>query len=78
MGRRGVALESAAMCREAGARVISIVLDKEVPNALDGRRLEVVADGLPTARRRNCSQVGSHNRWCGLRQRPATEGADVP
>ena len=50
------------MCREAGARVISIVLDKEVPNALDGRRLEVVADRLPMARRRNCPQVGSNNR----------------
>ena len=53
MGRRGFALESAAarICREAGARVTTNVfvrdLDMGVPNALDDRRLEVVADGLP-------------------------------
>ena len=51
--RRGFALESAAsrFCREAGGRVTTNVLvidlDVAVPNALDGRRLEVVADGLP-------------------------------
>ena len=53
LGRRGFALESAAarICREAGGRVTTNVfvrdLDVAVPNALDGRRLEVVADGLP-------------------------------
>ena len=52
LGRRGFALESAAarICREAGGRVTTNVfvrdLDVAVPNALDGRRLEV-ADGLP-------------------------------
>ena len=39
------------ICREAGARVTTNDfvrdLDMGVPNALDGRRLEVVADGLP-------------------------------
>ena len=49
----GFALESAAarICREAGGRVTTNVLvrdlDVAVPNALDGPRLEVVADGLP-------------------------------
>ena len=52
LGRRGFALESAAarICREAGGRVTTNVfvrdLDVAVPNALDGRCLEV-ADGLP-------------------------------
>ena len=53
LGRRGFAPESAAarIRREAGARVTTNVfvrdLDMGVPSALDGRRLEVVADGLP-------------------------------
>ena len=53
LGRRGYALESAAVriCREAGGRVTTNVmvrdLDLEVPNAADARRLEVVVDGLP-------------------------------
>ena len=52
LGRRGFALESAAarICREAGGRVATNVyvrdLDLPVP-ANDGRRLEVVVDGLP-------------------------------
>ena len=53
LGRRGFALESAAarMCREAGGRVMTNVLVREldlspIDNRLDGRRLEVVADGL--------------------------------
>ena len=52
LGRRGFAVESAAarICREAGARVSTNVLmrdlDLGVPVA-DTRRLEVVADGLP-------------------------------
>ena len=52
LGRRGFALESAAarICQEAGGRVTTIFLrnlDITAPNALDSRRLEVVADGLP-------------------------------
>ena len=52
--RRGFAVEMAAakVCQEAGARVTTNVvvrdLDLGVPQpALDGRRLEVVAEGLP-------------------------------
>ena len=50
---RGWALESVAarICREARGRVTTNVmlrdLDMVLPNAADGRRLEVVADGLP-------------------------------
>ena len=53
VGRRGFALESAVarICREAGARVSTNVfvrdLDLIVPNVMDERRLEVVAEGLP-------------------------------
>ena len=53
LGRRGFALESAAahVCREAGARVSLNVrvqdMDLARPDALDNRRLEIVADGLP-------------------------------
>ena len=53
LGRRGFALENAAarVCREAGARVTTNVLvrdlDLPLPVAADNRRLEVVADGLP-------------------------------
>ena len=53
LGRRGFAVESAVarVCREAGGRVSCNVfvrdLDVGVPIAGDGRRLEVVADGLP-------------------------------
>ena len=53
LGRRGFTLESAAarVCREAGARVSLDVRVKDMdlarPDALDNRRLEVVADGLP-------------------------------
>ena len=53
LGRRGWALESAAarVCTEGGARVRLNVfvrdMDLTEPNRLDGRRLEVVADGLP-------------------------------
>ena len=52
MGRRGLALESAAarVCREAGAGVGNGILVREldlVPEGRqDSRRLEVVADGL--------------------------------
>ena len=53
LGRRGFALENAAarVCREAGARVSLNVLVRDLDlhpfEQLDGRRLEVVADGLP-------------------------------
>ena len=53
LGRRGFALESAIarVCREAGGRVTQNVmvrdLDLAEPQPADGRRLEVVLDGLP-------------------------------
>ena len=53
LGRRGWALESVAarVCREAGARVQTNVFVRDMDFAnyenLDGRRLEVVADGFP-------------------------------
>ena len=52
LGKRGYRLECAAaqVCREAGARVSTNVpvrdLDLVAHNNLDGRRLEVIADGL--------------------------------
>ena len=52
LGRRGFPKECAAaqVCREAGARVATNVLVRDMDlaafNALDSRRLEVVADGL--------------------------------
>ena len=53
LGRRGWALENvlARICREAGGRVATNVmvrdLDLALPHVVDGRRLEVVVDGLP-------------------------------
>ncbi len=52
LGSRGFSVESAAarVCREAGARVSLnvFVRDLDLPVAQeDGRRLEVIADGLP-------------------------------
>ena len=51
LGRRGFALESAAarVCREAGARVSTNVLvrDLDLLPLQHAHRLEVVADGLP-------------------------------
>ena len=53
LGRRGFALESAAarVCREAGARVGTNILVRDLDLVPQGRpdscRLEVVADGLP-------------------------------
>ena len=53
LGRRGYALESAAarVCREAGARVSTNVLVRDLDllplQHADAQRLEVVADGLP-------------------------------
>ena len=52
LGRRGYALESimARICMEAGGRVRTNLMirdmDVPAPNVLDGRRLEVVVDGL--------------------------------
>ena len=52
LGGRGFPLEQAAaqVCREAGARVRTNTfvrdMDLEGVHVLDGRRLEVVADGL--------------------------------
>ena len=53
LGKRGFPLECAAaqVCREAGGRVSTNVfvrdLDLAAFNALDNRRVEVIADGLP-------------------------------
>ena len=54
LSRRGFAVELASgkICREAGARVTTNVMVRDLDlaisqQALDGRRLEVVADGLP-------------------------------
>ena len=53
LGRRGFSLESAIarICREAKGRVRTNVfvrdLDLAMPGVADGRRLEVVVDGLP-------------------------------
>ena len=53
LGRRGFAVESvgARIFREGGARVATNVLVRDldllVPNVHDGRRLEIVAEGLP-------------------------------
>ena len=53
LGRRGFALETAAarVCREAGGRVMTNMFVRELDlapgvNTTDGRRLEVVADGV--------------------------------
>ena len=56
LGKRGFPLECAAVqvCREGGARVSTNVfvrdMDLTVRNALDSRRLEMVADGLTLLR----------------------------
>ena len=59
LGRRGFALESATarVCREAGTRVTTNVLVKELdllPMDRVDARLEVVADGLPLPLRTGC------------------------
>ena len=69
LGRRGFAMESATarVCREAGGRVTTNVmvrdLDLSDPQAADGRRLEVVVDGLP---RRMPVGNGRHRCQCSL------------
>ena len=53
LGHRGYPMEtvSARICREAGARVRTNVMVRDLDlgafNRLDGRRLEIIADGLP-------------------------------
>ena len=53
LGRRGFAVESigARICREGGARVSTnvhvFVLDILAPEVHDGRRIEIIAEGLP-------------------------------
>ena len=51
LGKRGFPLECAAaqVCREAGGRVSTNVFVRDLAafNALDNRRVEVIADGLP-------------------------------
>ena len=75
LGRRGWALESAAatVCREGGARVRLNVfvrdMDLTESNRLDGRRLEVVADGLSPQ---------STQQWCRLSTGTALLGEGLP
>ena len=51
LGKRRCAVEraTARVCREAGERVATNVRDLDIaaPNPRDGRRLEIVVDGLP-------------------------------
>ena len=51
LSNRGFALESARICREAGGRVTTNVLERDLdfegPRQADARRLEVAVDGLP-------------------------------
>ena len=55
----------ARVCREAGARVMTNIfvrdLDLGVPEARGGRRLEVVADGLPSL---EGLKLLSTRHWC--------------
>ena len=73
LGRRGYALESVAarICREAGGRVRTNMfvrdMDLDVP-VNDGRRLEVVVDGLPlhggaqlAVDTTHCMRMGDHD-----------------
>ena len=68
LGRRGFAFESAAarVCREAGARVGTNILVRDldlVPQGRpDSRRLEVVADGLPLFHGAQLAIDTTH--WC--------------
>ena len=67
LGRRGFPLESAAarVCREAGARVRTNVMVRDLdlwpPHRIDNRRLEVVADGLPL---HGGAQLAIDTTWC--------------
>ena len=99
LGRRGFAVESAIarICREGGARVSNVFvrdLDLGAFNHLDGRRLEVVADGLSlfvrgsvgnrhNSRFRFASRRHSDQRCCQSQRRghsgsTQTEGENVP
>ena len=96
LGRRGFALETAAarVCREAGGRVMTNMLVRELDlapglNTTDGRRLEVIADGLSlfqgvqlaidhigvgSARRRHSSPSCSHDTRCSSGRCEITKG----
>ena len=60
LGKRRCAVEraTARVCREAGERVATNVRDLDIaaPNPRDGRRLEIVVDGLPL--------FGEHSLQC--------------
>ena len=69
LGKRGYPLECAAaqVCREAGASVSINVpvrdLDLVAHNNLDGRRLEVIADGRATTGDRHDTGLAFATRW---------------
>ena len=76
LARRGFAVEIAAakVCREAGARVSSniMVCDLDLPaprQAFDGRRLEIVAEGLPIF---GACSWRSTRRWSARRRKERT------
>ena len=78
LARRGFAVEMAAakVCREAGARVTTNVMVRDLDlgvaqPALDGRRLEVVAEGLPLL-------GGGAAPWCPLSVLTALRGLVQP
>ena len=76
LGRRVFALESAEarVCREAGARVTTNVMVRDLDllpmNHVVARRLEVVADGLPTRHVPRFLQTSARLawmwRWCTI------------
>ena len=85
-GRRGFALEcvAAQVCREAGARVATNVFARHLDlgefNGLDGRRLEVIADGLPLWRGAHLATDTTlvsplHSDGTAIRQAAAHDGA---
>ena len=100
LGRRGFAVQSAIarICREGGARVSTNLfvrdLDLGAFNLFDGRRLEVVANGLSlfggaqlaidttlvsTLRRDGTAREGaSQSQWRCHQVRTPTKGEDLP
>ena len=79
------------VCREAGGRVSTNVFVRDLDIAdharLDGRRLEVVADGLSwrgaqlvvtTPPRRVTPQQNAHHQWSSAGESSPQEGAHVP
>ena len=99
LGRRAVAVESAGarVCREAGGRVAVKVMVRDMdiaaPDPRDGRRLEIVVDGLPlfwwrpvcsghhsgvsAALRWVSHSRGEGQRRCGTRSSSTTQGEDL-